>query len=46
MTPPETRDHTSARPEHHNADEAEENDRKNILMKMIEDFKEDMRKSL
>ncbi|ERE67993.1 Transposase, L1 containing protein [Cricetulus griseus] len=46
MTPPETKNHTSARPEHHNADEAEENDLKNIFMKMIEDLKEDMRKSL
>ncbi|MGE9501659.1 hypothetical protein ACQP3D_24945, partial [Escherichia coli] len=26
MTPPETRNHTPVRPEHHNADEAEEND--------------------
>ncbi|MGE9574270.1 hypothetical protein ACQP3C_24730, partial [Escherichia coli] len=46
MTPPETRNHTPARPEHPNSDEAEENDLKNIFMKMIEDLKEDMRKSL
>ncbi|ERE71958.1 GTPase IMAP family member 3-like protein [Cricetulus griseus] len=46
MTPPETRNHTPARPEHHNADEAEENDLKNIFMKLIKDLKEDIRKSL
>ncbi|ERE70281.1 LINE-1 type transposase domain-containing protein 1 [Cricetulus griseus] len=46
MEPPETRNHTPARPEHHNADEPEENDLKNIFRKMIEDLKEDMRKSL
>ena len=46
MTSLETRNHTSARPEHHNADEAEDNDLKNIFRKMIEDLKEDMRKSL
>ncbi|ERE84607.1 putative transposase [Cricetulus griseus] len=46
MTSPETRDPTPARPEQHNANEAEENDLKNIFMKMIEGLKEDMRKSL
>ncbi|ERE88684.1 putative transposase [Cricetulus griseus] len=46
MTPTKTMNHTPARPEHHNADEAEENDLTNIFMKMIEDLKEDMRKSL
>ncbi|ERE84502.1 putative transposase [Cricetulus griseus] len=46
MTPPEARKHTPATPEHHNADEAEENDLKNIFMKMIEDLKEGMGKSL
>ncbi|ERE91574.1 Transposase, L1 containing protein [Cricetulus griseus] len=46
MIPLETRKHTPARPEHHNADEAEENDLKNNFMKMIKDLKEDMRKSL
>ncbi|EGW02308.1 Putative transposase element L1Md-A101/L1Md-A102/L1Md-A2 [Cricetulus griseus] len=46
MTPPESRDSTLARPEHHNADEAEENILKNYFMKMIEALKEDMRQSL
>ncbi|ERE65683.1 putative transposase [Cricetulus griseus] len=46
MTPPDTRNHTPARPEHHNADETEENDLKNIFRKMIEDLKEDMRKRI
>ena len=46
MTPPETRNHTPVSPEHHNADEPEENDLKNIFRKMIEDLKEDMRKFL
>ncbi|ERE65607.1 THO complex subunit 3-like protein [Cricetulus griseus] len=46
MTPPETRNHTPVRPQHHNADEPEENDLKNIFKKMLEDLKEDMRKSL
>ncbi|ERE72641.1 LINE-1 type transposase domain-containing protein 1 [Cricetulus griseus] len=46
MTPPETRNHTPVRPEHHDADEPEENDLKSIFMKMIEDLKENMRKSL
>ncbi|ERE84354.1 vomeronasal 2 receptor, 52 precursor [Cricetulus griseus] len=45
-TTPETRNHTPVRPEHHNADEPEDNDLKRIFMKMIEDLKEDMRKSL
>ncbi|ERE85060.1 vomeronasal 2 receptor, 52 precursor [Cricetulus griseus] len=46
MTPPETRNNTPVRPEHHDADEPEENDIKSIFMKIIEDLKEDMRKSL
>ena len=50
MTPPETRNYTPVRPQHHNAEEPEENDLKNIFRKMIEDLKEDlkedMRKSL
>ncbi|ERE82661.1 ferritin light chain 1-like protein [Cricetulus griseus] len=46
MTPPETRNHTPVRPQHHNADEPEENDLKNIFRKMIEELKEDLRKSL
>ncbi|ERE82958.1 Transposase, L1 containing protein [Cricetulus griseus] len=33
MTPPATRNHTPVRPEHHNADEQEENDIKSIFMK-------------
>ncbi|ERE67247.1 NACHT, LRR and PYD domain-containing protein 1 [Cricetulus griseus] len=45
-TPPETRNHTPVRPQHHDADEPEENDLKNIFRKMIEDLKEDMKKSL
>ncbi|ERE85717.1 putative transposase [Cricetulus griseus] len=46
MTPPETRNHTPVRPQHHDVDEPEENKLKNIFRKMIEDLKEDMRKSL
>ncbi|ERE71061.1 vomeronasal 2 receptor, 52 precursor [Cricetulus griseus] len=46
MTPLETKNHTLARPELHNADEPEDNDLKNIFRKMIEYLKEDMRKSL
>ena len=45
MTPLESRDSTPVRPEHPNANEAEENDLKNNFMKMIEALKEDMRKS-
>ena len=44
MTPPESRDPTPARPEHYNTDDTEENDLKNIFMKMIERLKEDMTK--
>ncbi|ERE73158.1 putative transposase [Cricetulus griseus] len=46
MIPPETRNHTPVRPEHHDADKSEENELKNIFRKMTEDLKEDMRKSL
>ena len=35
MAPPETTAYTTARPENPNADEAEENELKNNLMKMI-----------
>ncbi|ERE63703.1 Transposase, L1 containing protein [Cricetulus griseus] len=46
MTAPETRNHTPVKPKHHNADEPEGNDLKNVFRKMIEDLKEDMRKFL
>ncbi|MGE9716741.1 hypothetical protein ACQP3F_34660, partial [Escherichia coli] len=44
MTPPESRDSTSARPGKHNKDEAEERDLKNCFMKMIKTHKEERRK--
>ena len=37
---------TATRPEHPNADEAEENNLKNNFMKMIEALKEEMKNSL
>ncbi|CAH7019633.1 AABR07072562.1 [Phodopus roborovskii] len=46
MTPPESRDSTPTRSEHPKADEAEENDLKNIFIKMIEALKDDLRKPL
>ena len=39
MTPLETRKHTPGRPQHHDADEPEENDLKNIFRKMIQALK-------
>ena len=42
----ETSGSKSARPEHPNTNEAEENDLKNNFMKMIEALKEDMKNSL
>ena len=44
--PPETSGSTTARPEHPNADEAEENNLKNNFMKMIEALKEEMKNFL
>ncbi|KAL6040074.1 hypothetical protein STEG23_003010, partial [Scotinomys teguina] len=44
--PPETSASTTARTEHLNADEAEENDLKNNFMKMTQAFKEEMKNSL
>ncbi|CAH7300164.1 AC109844.1 [Phodopus roborovskii] len=46
MAPAESRDSIQARSEHPNTDEAEENDLKSNFMKIMEDFKEDVRKSL
>ena len=44
--PPEVSGSTTARSQHPNADGAEENDRKNNLMKMIEALKEEMKNFL
>ncbi|ERE66101.1 hypothetical protein H671_8g19693 [Cricetulus griseus] len=44
MIPPETRNHIPAGPEHHDADEPEENDLKIVFMKMLEGLEEDMKK--
>ncbi|ERE73702.1 Transposase, L1 containing protein [Cricetulus griseus] len=46
MTPPESRDSTPARSENPNTVHEEEIDLKNYLIKMIETFKEETRKSL
>lgn len=44
MTPPQSRGSTPAKSEHPNTNEAEENDLKNTIMKIIEFLKEKMRK--
>lgn len=46
MTPQESRNSTPARPEHLNADEAEEKDLKNNFMKTLETLKYEKRKFL
>ena len=46
MTPTKISGSTTARLEHPKADETEENDLKNNLMKMIEAIKEEMKNSL
>ncbi|ERE65931.1 GTPase IMAP family member 3-like protein [Cricetulus griseus] len=43
--PPESRDSTPARYEHHNTDETEESKLKNKFLQMIETLREEMRKS-
>ncbi|ERE82006.1 GTPase IMAP family member 3-like protein [Cricetulus griseus] len=45
MTPPEPRDSTPSRHEHPNTEEAEESNLKNNFMEMIENLREEIRKS-
>ena len=44
LVTPEPNGHTTGRPDHPNPEEVEENDLKNNFMKMIETFKEEMKK--
>ena len=43
--PPETSGSTTARPEHPNTDEAEENNLKNNFMKMVEEIKDSLKEA-
>ena len=45
MTPPEPSNSTTARPEHPNAEETEENHLENNIMKIINYLKEEMKNS-